>query len=143
MPDQEEKLEEKDLLSGLMKQISGDGEDSKSASFPVTMVLVGIVVLIVSFIGIKMALAKRKAAELAYKIRKIEEEKAQAEEKVKLGKNSTARLAAKDEVKALQREILGLKAKMAMRAANHTEAVDKLRSITSWDDIEIVDARDG
>jgi uncharacterized protein YxeA len=142
MPDKTEEKSEKNLLSDLMNQIAGSGEDGKSPSFPVTMVLIGIMVLVLAVVGIKMAFAKRRAAELAYKIRKAEEEKAQAEEDVKLGENSEARYVANEEVKARQREILNLKAKMALRTAAHKNEVKKLESVTSWDDIEVVDARE-
>jgi len=144
MPPEEKKEESQagDIVSSLMKRIAGGGEEAaKSSSFPVTLVLVGILVLVISIFGIRMAFAKRKAAELAAKIRKIEEEREQAKEKEKLAENSAARLAARDEVKALGKEILGLKAKMAHRQSAHEKEVEKLRSVTSWDDIVIVDAR--
>jgi septal ring-binding cell division protein DamX len=143
MPDGQEKSKpEKNLLSGLMDQIAGIGEGKKPSSFPVMMVLVGIVVLVVSLMGIRMALAKRKAAKLAFKIRKAEEAKAQAEENEKLAENANARAAARSEMKTLQREILSLKAKMVKRTVEHQKEVDQLRAVTSWDDIEVIDARE-
>jgi len=141
MPDQKQDKPE-NLLSSLMKQIAGTGEGKKSSSFPVMMVLVGIVVLVVSIMGIKLALAKRKAAKLAAQIRKSEEEKIQAQENLKLASNTTARQTAREEIAALTKETLGLKARMARRQAAHEESIKELEGITSWDDIEIVDARD-
>lgn len=141
MPEDKDKSE-KNIISDLMNQIAGTGEDKKSSSFPVTMVLVGILVLVLAVFGIRMAMAKRKAAKLAYKIRKIEEEKERARENEKLAENSTARMTAKEEVKALGKEILQLKANMAMRMSDHKAEVEKLQAVTSWDDIVVVDARD-
>jgi len=141
MPEQEQK-EQKNLLSGLMKQVAGTEEGKKPSSFPVMMVLVGIVVLIVSIMGIKLALAKRKAAKLAAQIRKSEEEKVQAQENLELADNATARQTAREEIKALTKESLGLKAKMAKRQLEHEKSVKELQGITSWDDIVVVDGRE-
>ncbi len=129
------------LLSALMGAITGTGEGQKPSSFPVTMVLIGFVVLVISVFGIRMALAKRRAAQLTAKIRKIEEEKEQAKEKEKLAENSTARQAAREEVSALGKEILKLKARIAKRHVDHEKDVEELKSVTSWDDILIVDRR--
>jgi len=137
-----EEAQVKGLLSSLMDSITGVGEGQKPSSTPVTLVLVGLVVLLISVFGIRMALAKRKAAQLAAKIRKIEEEKEQAKEKEKLAENSAARQTAKEEVAALGKEVLGLKAKIASRHAEHKKDVEELKSVTSWDDILIVDARE-
>lgn len=142
MPEREEKSEAEGLLSGLMSKIAGSGEDKSPSSFPVTLVLVGFMVLVLSVFGIRMALAKRKAAQLAAKVRKIEEEREQARENEKLADNSTARQTAKEEVAALGKEILQLKARMARRHTEHRKDVEELKSVTSWDDIMIVDARE-
>ena len=140
MPDSEEKSE-KNLLSDLMKQIAGDGEDKKSSSFPVTMVLVGVVVLIVSLMGIKLALAKREAAKLAVQVRRAEEEKKRVKEKIELSNNSTERQTAQEEIKALTKEIFNIKARIATRHASHRRRVDELKGLTSWDDVIVLDSR--
>lgn len=137
----EEKPKEENLLSDLMKQIAGDGEDKKSSSFPVTMVLIGVVVLIVSLMGIKLALAKRQAAKLAVQVRRAEEEKKRVKEKLKLSENSTERQTAQEEIKALGKEVLGLKARIATRQAAHRRHVDDLKGLTSWDDVVVLDSR--
>lgn len=131
--------EEKGLLSSFMDRIAST---DKAVSTPTALILIGFVVLLISIFGIRMALAKRKAAQLAAKVRKIEEEREQAKEKEKLADNSTARQAARDEVAALGKEILQLKAKMARRHTDHKKDVEELKSVTSWDDILIVDARE-
>jgi hypothetical protein len=141
MPPEEQKSEEENLLSGLMKQISGGGEGEKSSSFPVTMVLLGVVVLIISLMGIKLALAKRQAAKLAVQVRRTEEEKKRVKEKLELSNNSTERQAAQEEIQALGKEVLGLKAKIVLRQSEHRKNVDELKGLTSWDDIVIVDGR--
>ena len=141
-PEESKEPQAEGLISSLMGKITGTGEGNSPSSFPVTLVLVGFMVLVLSIFGIRMALAKRKAAQLAAKIRKIEEEREQAKEKVKLADNSTARQTARDEATALGKEILGLKARMAKRHSEHREEVKELESVTSWDDIVIVDARD-
>lgn len=140
MPEQQPQAE--GLIKSLMDKVAGEGGQSeKASSFPVTMVIIGILVLIVSVIGIKLAFAKRKAAELASKLRKAEEEKAQAIENEKLAENSNARQTARDEVKALDDEIRELTDQMEARKVKHEETVKELQGITSWDDIEIVDGR--
>lgn len=134
--------EEKKLLTSLMKQISGD-EEGKPSSFPVTMVLLGFVVLVVSLMGIKLALAKRKAAQLAVQVRRAEEEKARIKEQAELGANEEERKKVDEVVRVLSKEVLGLKAKIALRHRDHREYVRELDGITQWDDIVVVDNRDG
>lgn len=142
MPDQAEGQAE-DLISGLMKRVTGDGGAKGGSSFPVTLILVGILVVVISIMGFQLAFAKRRAAELTVKIRRAEEEKKRAEENVKLGENSTARQVAQEEVQARGKEVLGLKAKLARRHQEHKRALGKLKGITSWDDIVIIDGRSG
>lgn len=142
MPDEKEPLKEENLLSGLMKQVVGSEGGNSPSSFPVTMVLIGIVTLIISFMGIKLALAKRKAAQLAVQVRRSEEEKKRIKEEMQLAENSEKRQAAQEEIQELTKEILGLKAQIAKRQAAHLEYVDGLKGVTSWDDIVVVDSRD-
>lgn len=127
------------LINSLMDRIASK---EGGASMPVTLVLVGILVIVVSVMGIRLAFAKRKAAELAVKLSRAEEEKARAQENEKLAENSTARQSAREEVAALNVEIGCLKNKMAIRHHGHEEDVKKLRSITSWDDLVVEDKRD-
>lgn len=141
MPNQDEKEQAEDLISGLMKRIAGDGEDKKSSSsFPVAMVLLGIVVLIISFMGIKLAWAKRKAAELAVQVRRAEEEKKRAKEDLELANNSAEREAAQGEIEALTVEVLELKKEIADRQVQHTKDMKQLEGVTSWDDVIVVDS---
>lgn len=128
-------------LRDVTDMVSGK-ESGTRASWIVTLFLIAGLVVGISIIGIKLVLAKRRAAELAAKIRKAEEEKKQAEENIKLANNTTARQAAQEEVKALSKEILGLKAVMAKRETAHKENVKELEGITSWDDFIVVDGRE-
>ena len=128
-------------LQDVTDMVSGK-EDGIKASWIVTFFLIAGLVVGISIIGIKLVLAKRKAVELAAKIRKAEEEKKQAEENVKLSENDTARQTAREEVKAFSKEVLGLKAQMAKRQVDHEKSVEELQGITSWDDIIVVDGRE-
>ena len=144
-PVEDKQPDEKELIGSLMDQIAGKGEGDKkesSSSWPVTMVMLGVLVLVISILGFKLAWAKRKAAELAVKVRRAEEEKTRAEENVKLGENATARQAANEEVKARSLEVLGLKARIAKRHTEQKAMVEQLSPITSWDDINVVDGRE-
>lgn len=130
------------LISSLMEKVAGKG-DSKGSSLPVTLILVGIIVLILAVSGLKMAFTKRKAAKLAAQIRKAEEEKKRVEENLKLTDNAIVKQAHWEEIRAISKEILVLKSKMAIRQIAHKKAVKSLQLVTSWDDIEIMDGRDG
>jgi len=142
MPELQPQAETESLLKSLMDKVSGgEGESEKASSLPVTLVIIGILVVIVSIIGIKLAFAKRKAAELASKLRKAEEEKAQAVENAKLAENSNARQTSWEEIKALDIEIQELHKQIDARRLAHEETAKELKSITSWDDIKIVDGR--
>ena len=74
-------------------------------------------------------------------VRRAEEEKKRAEESAKLAENSTARQAAQEEIKALSKDVLGLKARIARRHAEQKEMAAQLKPVTSWDDIMVVDGR--
>lgn len=142
MPQKEpEQQQAENLIGSLMDRIAGSGEKA-SSSGPVTLVLLGLLVLVVSILGIKLAWAKRKAAELAVQVRRAEEEKKRAEENAKLAENSTTRQAAQEEIKALSKDVLGLKARMAKRHSEQKELAEQLKPVTSWDDIVVVDGRD-
>ena len=99
------------------------------------------VVLFISILGIKLALAKRKAVELAIQVRRAEEEKKRVEEAIKLNENSDIRQVIQEEIKTCQKEVLRLKARMAKRQSIQKEIADQLKSITSWDDIIIIENR--
>jgi uncharacterized protein YxeA len=123
-------------ISDVMDMVTGRGGNEK-ASWPVMLVLIIVVVIVLAIVGVKMALAKRKAAELAFKIRKAEEKKKQAEEDSKLRQNSEDKQAAWEEVRTLSKEVLSLKAQMAVRSEKHKKHIADLEAVTSWDEIEV------
>ena len=144
MPDKntDKNPDSESVIKDLMDRIAGQGEESKGqSSFPVTIVLVGILVIFISILGIKLAWAKRKAAELAIQVRRAEEEKKRAKENVRLGDNATARQAASEEAKAREKEILSLKARLAKRQSDKDVMAEELKAVTDWDDIKVVDGR--
>jgi len=138
---EEKKEDSAGLLNSLIDQISGSKEDQSKASFPVMWILLGAVVIIISIMGIRLALAKRKAAQLAWKLAKVEEENETAKENERLAESSLARQTARLEQEALKREAEQLRAKIEDRRKAAAEEAEQLKSITSWDDIKVVDAR--
>jgi uncharacterized protein HemX len=132
--------EAKSLISDLMDRISGS-EEKSSSSTPAMLILLGLLVLVVSVLGIKLAWAKRKAAELAVQVRRAEEEKKRAEENAKMAENSAARQTAQQEADALGKDIDNLKSQIAQRHEEQKELVSQLNPVTSWDDIVVIDGR--
>jgi signal transduction histidine kinase len=139
MPNQHQADDASGLISSLMERIAGK-EDSTRSSFPITIIAISILVLVVAVMGVKLAWTKRKAAELAVKVRRAEEEKERAKENIELSVNAAEREASQEEVKALGKEILDLKAKIADRQTQHTKDMKQLEGVTSWDDVIVVDS---
>lgn len=129
-------------LHDIMDAVTGRAKESEKASWPVTLFLLAGLVIAISFLGIKLAMAKRKAAELAIKMRRAEEEKARAEEDAKLKENKDEQKEAWTRVRERSKEILSLKAQMIVRMKKHEQAVKDLQAITSWDDFVVVDDRE-
>ena len=130
----------KNLIGSLMNQIAGQGE--KSSSWPVMLIFLSVFVIFISILGIKLAWAKRVAVKLAIQVRRVEEEKKRVEEDAKLSENSVVRQAAQEKITTCTKEVLKLKAQIAKRYSEQKEMADQLKSITSWDDIVVVNIRD-
>ena len=122
-------------LQDLMGMLTDQG--GSKASWPVMLFVLAGIVIIFSVMGIRMAMAKRKAAELASKLRKAEEEKVQAAEAAKMIGNADDRKAAFEAIKVLNKDVLSLKAKMVKRSVDHHALLEDLKSVTSWDDLII------
>jgi hypothetical protein len=130
---------EKTGLQELMDRVAGAKGDP--SSWPVTLFLLGLLVVILSVVGIKLALTKRKAAELARKLREQEEVAKASKEDEKLASNEEVRLEAEKVTQEAQQQVQGFKDELAARKVSHEEYVRELQSITSWDDVVVVDAR--
>lgn len=127
-------------LKDLMEMVIGKASDSGS-SLPVTIFLLAALVIGISFVGIKSALTKRKAAKAARELRKLKEEKAQAVENVQLEENAQKKDEAQKRLRVLQKKEATLANQLLDHKLKHDSYVKDLRSVTSWDDITIVDGR--
>lgn len=132
--------EERSGLQKLMDSVSGS--KGEASSWPVTVFLLGILVLILAVVGIKMALTKRRAAELARKLREQEESIKVAKENERLAANDEARRDAQEVIKDLEGQITELRDEMDVRKINHEDYVKELQAVSGWDDIVVVDKRD-
>jgi septal ring factor EnvC (AmiA/AmiB activator) len=138
MPDAQPQTEE----SGLKKLLdSVSGSKGEASSWPVTVFLLSFFVIVLSILGIKLALTKRKAADLARKLREQEELNTVAKENEKLADSAESRADAQAVIKELETEISGLKDEITASKVTHEEYVKELQSVSSWDDIVVVDAR--
>jgi len=141
MPDQADKPDEKSGLQKILDSVSGSSEGGSPSSWPVTVFFLSLFVIILAVLGIKMALTKRAAAETARKLRKQLEDERQARENAKLAENDEARREAQEVIADAVARVAGLKQEMAVRQVAHEEYVKELQSISSWDDIVVVDRR--
>ena len=132
--------DEKSSLQSLLDQVAGTGGDK--SSWPVALVLIGLFVLILSILGVKLALTKRSAAETARKLREQLEIERQARENEKLAANEAARQDAQEVIKDVEARVTGLKAEMEGRRIEHQEYMAELANVSSWDQITVVDARE-
>jgi hypothetical protein len=128
-------------LHDIMDMVTGRAKESEKASWPVTLILLAGLVITISILGLRLAMSKRKAAELAVKVRRAEEEKKRVVEAKELEENAHTREALEKKSQDITGKILGIKAQMALRMQKHKEAADGLRSVTSWDEVVVFDAR--
>jgi hypothetical protein len=131
--------EERTGLQKLMDQVAGVKGDQ--ASWPAAMVLISIFVLVLSVLGIKLALTKRKAAQLASDLRKAQEAQKEAEENAKLAADTAAQQDAQQVIMDSQAKVEAIQSDLDARKIDHDAYVKELQSVTSWDDIVVVDNR--
>jgi len=132
----------KDEESGLKKLLdSVAGSKGEASSWPATIFLLSFFVIVLSILGIKLALTKRKAADLARRLREQEEMNVVAKENEKLATSAEERAGTIEVIKEIETEIAGLKDEITASKITHEEYVKELQSVSSWDDIVVVDAR--
>lgn len=132
-------------LSNLVESIAGSPKEEKSStgtSFPVAIILIGVVVLIVSVLGIMLVLARRKAARLAAQVRKLEEEKLQLKENQLLEENEEKRAKGEAIIKATEEKIAKTEEALEEVNALGRARAESLASVTTWDDLTVVDKRE-
>jgi len=131
-----------DEESGLKKLLdSVAGSKGESSSWPATVFLLSFFVIILSILGIKLALTKRKAADLARRLREQEELNIVAKENEKLSTSEEERASTQEVIKEIEIEVAGLKDEITASKVTHEEYVKELQAISSWDDIVVIDAR--
>jgi hypothetical protein len=111
--------------------------------FPVLSIIsVAFFSIIAAVVCIQALMARRKAAVLDGKLRKLEEEKVRAVEDKKLAKSAEDRARAQVAIAAKQREISDLKDRILERKKAHDSFVQKLAEVVSWDAVKVEDARE-
>ena len=140
MPDQP-KSEEIDagLVQSLMDKISGQA--GNQASWPVMLLLLALLVIVFSVAGIKLALARRQAADLAAKLRKSEEDAKQAQENAKLAANQLDRETAQTISDAATLQVEALHKSLEEQRQAHEARVKDIKAVTDWDSLVVVDGR--
>jgi len=128
-------------LKQLMDKVAGAKGDQ--SSWPATVALLAVFVIVLAVLGIKLALTKRKAAQLASDLRRAQEEKIAAEENAKLAANEMMRKDAEEMIKDAQARAETLNNELDAHKVTHDEYVKQLQSISSWEELVVVDGRDG
>ena len=135
----EEVKEEPHLLVALVQQATTtkkEGTSSRGSSNIVVYLLVlGAVVIGFSIMGWLLVRAKRRAAELAYELRKKEEEQKRVAEDHKLAKNNAARDAVHKQVHQLEGQIQELKEKLGVQRELAATRAKAVADATSWEDL--------
>jgi len=138
----EEKKEESPggFLKGLLDKVGGS-EPEQRASAPVALVIALVAITIIGVLGFFLLRARRKAAQLRSKMRRMEEEQAQEKENAKLAKNAEYRKAAENRVQDLQASIDRTSEELQQLSELNAGRKETLRDLTDWDDLVLVDKR--
>lgn len=132
------------FLVDLSNKAAGKVEETKptsASSFPVYLILIGIVVIAFAVMGWLIVRARRQAAQLSYELRKKEEEQKRLVEDAKKVQNETARQEAESKIATLNASIEELKKKLSESEAAAAERAKALTQATTWNDITVVDKR--
>lgn len=114
---------------------SKEGSTGGGSNLVVYLIVVGIAVLGFAIMGWLLVRAKRKAAALAYELRKKEEEQKRAAEEHKLAQNNVERDAAHKKVHKLEGEIQGLKKGLEAQRELTAKRAQAVADATSWEDL--------
>lgn len=129
------------LLLELADKAARRVEDSKGSSFPVYIILTGLVMFGFAIMGWLAVRARRRSAQLEYELRKKKEEQEQAAERAALVINADMRSSAESRVQVLSSEVRQLQLKID---ENRNKAADRAKALaqaSSWADLVIVDKR--
>lgn len=131
-------------LVKLVETVSGSSKEEKSSTgvaLPIALILLGLVVVGFAVLGIMLVMARRKAAALAAQVRKLEEDKLQAIEEIKLAENEKARFDSGLKVDELKGQIEKLRSQLDQLQTENKARAETLSKITNWDDLIVVDRR--
>ena len=131
----EEKLHP--LVAIVQQATTARGESSSggSSNIVVYVVVIGVVVIGFAIMGWLLVRAKRRAAELAFKLRRKEEEQARVAEDATLAENEDVRNKAQNRVNKLSGEIQGLKEKLVDQRKLQATRAKAVADAASWEDL--------
>lgn len=129
----------KSVLGSMVDKIVGG--QKTSSSLPITLVLLCVVIVIFSIIGVTLVLSRRKAVKLAARLRKLEEEKAQAEENFRLETNGTLRHESSAKVNELDLRIRDVRGEIEGLDERNRHTLEGIAKITDWEDFVTIDKR--
>lgn len=134
---------ETEQYQALASRVAGSSDGGRAtSSFPIALVVIVFLVLTVSVICIKVLFSRRKVAKMMSEMRLADERKIQALEDEELAECEGERLAAQNVVAEAEERVEELKDQIQERRWEHTKLVGKLRAVTNWDDLEVIDARE-
>lgn len=116
-------------------KVGSSSSSGGGSSIVVYVVLIGVAVLGFAIVGWLLVRSRRRAAQLAYELRKKEEEQKRVAEDHKLAKNAKARSVAHKKVKQLEAGIQGLKKKLEDQKKRQAIRAKALEDATSWKDL--------
>lgn len=121
-------------LAGLVKK-AAEREEGQTSSLATYLVLIGLVVAGFAVMGFLVARARRRAAKMAFKLRKAKEEQRRALEESRLSDNAERREAAHYEACHLYEEIDKLKKEIQRNKNVTAERVKAIQEATSWKEL--------
>jgi len=106
-----------------------------SSTFSAYVIFVGVAALGFAIMGFLLVRARRKAAKLAYELRKNTEERCRVLEDLHLSESLEKREAAQERSQQLEEEIEGLKKEIKRHKAAANERVKAVMEAASWEDL--------
>lgn len=132
----------KSKLWNMVDKIVGSGDQKSGTSLPTTLILLGVAVVIFSIMGVVLVLSRRKVARLASQMRKLEEEKFQVEESIKLELLGSKRSEMQARINKLDLDTRDLQGQIDGLGERNRHALEDIAKIADWDDFVVIDKRD-
>ena len=114
----------------------GAATDSRR-SLIISMAIIVVLSLVITGLIIALIFARRKADTLQAYIRKLEEDKEQRKEDLKLAKEAAVQKKLQAEIAELEGKIVDAKELLVLLEKKRRKFNDDMKGVTEWDDLDV------